>query len=309
MEVQSRCQKALDVLVASLQKDAQVIAAILTGSLAFDVVWEKSDIDLTIVVEEQKLPRSDIMLVQNGIPIHVELVTRNELRRSVERAFGGARIQSFLINSRLLFTKDPVLEDVYADVNHLGSRDRDLLVMVHGSYLVELLAKVEKWLSVKNDPVYASVFFTSAVQNLARLVTLLHGEVPLREAVDQAIRREPELFDLVYYTLMSAPKTIETVAAALQAAKSFLSGRTTVVFKAMIDYLRDEGDVRTASEIEEHFRNRRSGEFSVVIVCDWLVEHGLLIESTADARITPKSRVVLSQPAYFALGDGSEVSL
>ena len=302
IDIKSRYQKALDALVASLQEDLQVTAAILRGSMAYDEVWEKSDIDITIVVEEQSLSSSTLILVQDGIPIHAELVTRNELRRVVGRALGGSRIQSFLIGSKLLFSKDPTIEDIYRDVKHVGSRDRDLQVMVHGSYLVEILSKVEKWLTVKNDPLYASVFFTQAVQNLARIVTLLHGDVPLREAIDQAIKCEPKLLDRVYRTPLNAPKTIENIKVALQATKSFLTERSAIVFKAMIDYLTDEGDVRSTSEIEEYFRTRWSGEFDAVLVCDWLVKQGVLLETTADARITPKSRVVLSQPAYLAIG-------
>ena len=75
MNIQGRFQRALDGLVWSLQDDTQVVATILTGSLACDVVWENSDIDLVIVVAEQKLPRSRVTIIQDDIPEHAELVT------------------------------------------------------------------------------------------------------------------------------------------------------------------------------------------------------------------------------------------
>jgi uncharacterized protein len=309
MNTQEHFQRALDSLVSSLQGDTQVVAAILTGSLAYDVVWEKSDIDLTIVVEEQKLAQSRVTLIQDGIPVHAELVSRNELRRRVEQAVAGSPTQSFLMKSRLLFTKDPTIEDVYADVKHIGSRDRDLLVMVYGSYVVELLTKIEKWLWIKKDPVYASVFLTNAVQNLARVVTVLHDEVPLREAIDQAVLFEPELFRLVYQAPADEAVTKHTVERALAAMSLFVAKNTEVFFKPMLDHLRDHGDIRTMSEIDDHFRQRWSGEFDASVVCRWLAEQGLVVEASADVRITSTSRVNYSQPAYMVSGDGKELAL
>jgi uncharacterized protein len=37
-----------------VQRDPYIVAAILLGSLSYDVVWEKSDIDMLFVTEEFK---------------------------------------------------------------------------------------------------------------------------------------------------------------------------------------------------------------------------------------------------------------
>ena len=51
-KVQSRYQTALEAFTTRLKTDSQVIAAILAGSMSYDVVWEKSDIDMIVVVKE-----------------------------------------------------------------------------------------------------------------------------------------------------------------------------------------------------------------------------------------------------------------
>jgi hypothetical protein len=33
--------------------------------------------------------------------------------------------------------------------------------------------------------------------------------------------------------------------------------------------------------------------------CDWLAEHGLLVKLEAQTKATPKSRIVLTEPAYL----------
>ena len=50
--VQERYRRALDALTQKLQQDRTVLAAIVYGSYSYDQVWEKSDIDLWIVMAD-----------------------------------------------------------------------------------------------------------------------------------------------------------------------------------------------------------------------------------------------------------------
>ena len=52
--VEKRYHDALDSLVTKVQKDRNIIAAILCGSMSYDQVWDKSDIDLLLVQREGK---------------------------------------------------------------------------------------------------------------------------------------------------------------------------------------------------------------------------------------------------------------
>jgi uncharacterized protein len=48
----ARYDEAIASLLAKLQQDRYVLAVVLYGSLAYDVVWDKSDIDLCIITQE-----------------------------------------------------------------------------------------------------------------------------------------------------------------------------------------------------------------------------------------------------------------
>ena len=50
--VQERYRRALDALTQKLQQDRTVLATIVYGSYSYDQVWEKSDIDLWIVMAD-----------------------------------------------------------------------------------------------------------------------------------------------------------------------------------------------------------------------------------------------------------------
>ena len=50
--------EALDTLVDQVKGDRSVLAAILCGSLSYDTVWTKSDIDLVLVtIDDRKVER------------------------------------------------------------------------------------------------------------------------------------------------------------------------------------------------------------------------------------------------------------
>jgi uncharacterized protein len=52
--IRRQYEDAVAQLVEKVQRDPYIVAAILLGSLSYDVVWEKSDIDMLFVTEEFK---------------------------------------------------------------------------------------------------------------------------------------------------------------------------------------------------------------------------------------------------------------
>jgi predicted nucleotidyltransferase len=72
-----RHQAALNGLVAQLQEDRYVLAAILFGSLARGEAWEKSDIDLVAVLRDAvDRKRYGYWLLENGVSIWLEPIPR-----------------------------------------------------------------------------------------------------------------------------------------------------------------------------------------------------------------------------------------
>lgn len=54
-EVRARFIAAVDSFIEKLKSDPNILAVVVSGSLAYDVVWEKSDVDMTVVVRDQLL--------------------------------------------------------------------------------------------------------------------------------------------------------------------------------------------------------------------------------------------------------------
>lgn len=83
--IQFRFKKALDELIERIREDRSILAAILCGSLSYDTVWEKSDIDLALVtIDDKKVEEAAISLFADGINVHAFLFPRSEFRFNSE---------------------------------------------------------------------------------------------------------------------------------------------------------------------------------------------------------------------------------
>src|SRR5688572_11294880 len=93
----SRFNAALDALIAEIQQDRSILAAILCGSLAHDTVWARSDIDLVLVtIDDKKIDAGDKALYTDGVNVHTLLLPRAQFRKTVAGALDSSFMHSFL---------------------------------------------------------------------------------------------------------------------------------------------------------------------------------------------------------------------
>ncbi len=66
-DLQKRYMRAVETLCERLKNDINVLAIIIMGSLSYDQDWEKSDIDMTIIVNDNCKHRSELCLLEDDI--------------------------------------------------------------------------------------------------------------------------------------------------------------------------------------------------------------------------------------------------
>src|ERR1051325_6910994 len=121
---QERFDTALDAFVQRARQEPYIVAAILGGSLSHDRVWEKSDIDLLLIGKDEKETKKaegkSFALVENGINIHACLQSRSQFKRLIEGSIQSSFFHSLFSKSRLLFTRDETVRELYENVQRLG---------------------------------------------------------------------------------------------------------------------------------------------------------------------------------------------
>lgn len=303
--VRRRYEEALELFVTRVKQDRSIVAAILYGSLAYDEVWEKSDIDIMLIGRDDKTTDRFYVLVENGITLHAQVIPRSKFKAGVESNLQGVWTQSVMARSRLLFSTDESIQEYYENVHHVGSRDREMHILGAASSVISLLTKAEKWLVVKNDPVYSFTYLVHLMHSLAEIEVLWHAAVPGREVIQQALAYNPGFFTALYTDLARGPKDAETMRWAIQQVYAYLDERRGVIFKPILRYLSAVGSVRSASEIEDYLQ-QRSHIGGLSVMCEWLADRGVLQQVATPLRLTEKSRVTMDEAAYYYDGDDND---
>jgi len=290
---------ALDALVPQLRSDRSILAAILGGSLSHDKVWAKSDIDLLLVTaDDTLLGVPDVALYADGLNVHALLMQRAAFRKLAEGAVHQSFMHSFLAKSRVLFTHDDTIGDLCARLQTIGERDTHLALLRAGTGALPPIYKAHKFFVTRGDLDYTALWILYAATPLAQIEVIAARKLVDREVIPQALTLNPAFFASIYTDLLNAKKTKKAVQAALAAVDEYVATRAARLFAPLLEYLRDAGEIRSASEIESYF-SRSFGIEGVTGACEYLADQGILVKASTPVRATKRSSTSLQELAFF----------
>jgi predicted nucleotidyltransferase len=301
-EVQEKYDAALRTLVDKIQADPYILAAILMGSLAYDTVWRRSDIDLLLVTQETRLPQEGLCLVESGISINSFLTTRSGFRRILEGSVQGSFLHSTLVKGRMLFCREEPLAELFEARHYLSQRDRAIQLLSAVSRVLPGFVKAEKWFYAKRDFDYCSFWILKCVDALATIEVLLHDAIPGREVIHQALAYNAALFRVLYTDLLHGHAAEANLERTLGLIRGYLHAHAGVLFEPIFSYLREEGELRSMTDINHYFSRHFNIE-SVGIACEWLADEGFLQKLAMPVRLTDKSRTSVEEAAYYFAGE------
>lgn len=305
--VQKKFTEALEGLVAEVKKDKSILAAILCGSLSHDRVWAKSDIDLVLITAEEKRSGAEsVALYANGVNVHALFVPRTQFRQTAEGSLRNSFIHSFLTKGRVLYSHDDSIPALWARMQEIGERDTQIQLLRAGIGALGPIDKAHKWMITRGDLNYSALWILHAASALARIEILMARQLADRELIPQAMQINPGFFAIVYEGLLNNKKTAKNVQAALDAIDKYLEERTDVLFGLVVDYLRDAGDIRSASDLEAHFSRNFDVE-GVTVACEYLSDRGLIGKVATPVQLTKRSNISMQEMAFVYTQEPEDV--
>lgn len=302
--VRQTFDKALEALAEQVKADRSVLAAVLCGSLSHDTVWEKSDIDLVLVtIDDKKVPSAHVALDADGVNVHAFLMPRAEFRKAAEGSLRNSFIHSLLAKGRLLYTHDSSLADLFGRLQGIGERDTQVQLLSAATSALPAIYKARKWFVTRSDLDYAALWVLYAATALAKVEVIGRRLLADREVLPQALRLNPAFFKIVYSDLLNSKKTTKNVEAALDALDGYVAERAATLFAPVLDHLREVGEARSCTEIEDHFE-RNFGVSCVTTACEYLADQGLIGKAATAVRLTKKSNADVQELAFFHLDEG-----
>jgi hypothetical protein len=284
---------AVDSFIEKAKKDVNIIAVIIAGSLANDVVWEKSDIDAIVIVRDQKLKVSHFTLDEDGIILNMDVQERSSFVRMLER---GGWSSSFLSKARVMYTTDESITKMLEQSKTIGERDAQRSAMFAACNAIYYIAKCEKWLYIKKDYTYCRYYIIQMAEALARLEIWLHKEAPGREVLQRAQTLNPKLIERFYYEPMSRELSPGELEELLNEADEYLTRHIDYISEPVIDFFSD-GEVKTLTVIS---RKLGGSGHDFVHLLDFFASKGLVQRLSETIRLTPKSRPNFEEIAFIS---------
>jgi hypothetical protein len=304
---QKRFNEALEVTIAEVKRDKSILAAVLCGSLSHDTVWDKSDIDLVLItLDDRKTECSGVALYANGVNVHALLMSRTEFRRVAEGSLRNSFMHSFIAKGRVLYAHDDTISAMCARMQNIGERDTQIQLLRAGIQALGPIDKAHKWMITRGDLDYTALWILYAATALARIEILSARRLMDREVIPQAMQLNPAFFKVAYAGLLNTRKTVKNVQAALEAIDAYLAKRAPALFGFVIDYLREAGDTRSASDLEAHF-SRNFDVQGVTGACEYLSDHGLIYKVSTPIQLTKRSNVSVQETAFAYVQPAEDV--
>jgi len=286
--------QALSNFTEHVKGDPNVIALLLSGSLSYGTVWEKSDIDLTMLVRDGSVKGSwEYCVDGDGIEMHVLVKEVADFKNEMQKQRGGGYPHTYFGKGTMVFSKDETLTEFFEDVRHIGAEDAILSFCTMASFLLVDMYRVEKWITVFKDPVYSQRFLQQCCLAVADMILLLHGELPTRESVLRAMELNPALMREVYVVPSTTAMTEEDIRHVLKLLDGFLTEHMDKWSKPLLRYFSD-GEVKKVSECMKHFN---AGSLNVALA--YLAAKGVLERVTLPSRVFKHSKLTVEEIAYF----------
>lgn len=289
-----RYRAAAESFVEKIKKDINVVAVIISGSLAYDQVWEKSDIDSTVIVRDQILKNDSFCIVEDDITINVTMTTRSGFKRFLESLGGGSFMHSYFAKGNIVYSTDDSLYEYYEEFKKIGKDDLEETIFLTACELVHCYDKCLKWIKVKEDPLYAQYYLLKAAEGIAKIEVCLSGEVPTREVILKASAINPELMSVYYKDAMSRHYSTTEILAAIDKLEQYIEQHLEIIKKPVLRYMADQ-EMKTVTMITKYFK---TDSHFIIGILDYLADKGVIAKVSQTIRITPKSKLAVEEIAY-----------
>lgn len=302
ISTKQRFLDAAAALVDDVKRDEHILAVVLCGSLAYDEVWDKSDIDLHIITEDdRKIQTPHLALSYDDINVHANIENRSEFRKHLQATTQNLFGHSMFARARLIYSKDPSIDELFENMKILGEYDRQMQMMHSASHAVFTWYKAKKWFQVKDDLPYSAFWMVQAARFLSEVIVSGHGELVDRESIVRAQELDPVLFQKIYSDLFLGQTTRKKLSTALTAFEEHIEPKAEVLFEPILVYLRSAaGEARSVSDINHYFKRHYNIEDSF-LACEWLSDLGIIDKASTPVKLTTQSQHDVEELAFFVV--------
>lgn len=303
-----RFETALDLFLERLQKDPNILAAVLVGSLTEETIWRKDAICLWLVEKDgvaKRLradgedPRIFRTLVEEGVNLEVELIPRARFKRMVEGSARTAFRFNMFARRKLLYSNDPALARWFEEADTLARKDQERELCIATTWLIHSVRHAMRLLEDEKDMELAFQELLGCAHCVAAAEVIAAGEVHEGLTINRALQLAPAVMQDLYLDLLKTSRTGPKLAKKLAGFEAYMEKHADVRLQPVLRYLKKEKRLVPLSELSDYFAHSQLFPWHLESACEWLDQRQRIGKFSAPFALTKLSRVETEEPAYL----------
>ncbi|MCL2774992.1 MAG: hypothetical protein FWD71_16835 [Oscillospiraceae bacterium] len=297
MELQKKYRNILNDFVNESSVDKNILTIILTGGLYHKYINENSDINLIIVVQDDKVKNYDYTCIYQDIIFDIVVFSRTQIIQNLTNQTGDYYRYSYLSDNEILFSRDESLNEILNQVRTVKQDYFDKLIISGISEILFYIREIKKCLDLKKDTLYTQYFFVKAAETLTRIEHAADKKTFGLTPLADAYKLNSDLFEIFYKEALTEEWTVEKCYKSIDILNKYIDKYVDIVQKPIVRLFKIMNkEILTLGEIARQFQTFPP---FILLFCQWLTEKGIIAQVTLPVELSKKGNFEIEQIAYF----------
>ncbi|MBP1743655.1 MAG: nucleotidyltransferase [Firmicutes bacterium] len=289
-------QKAFNSIVERLKSNDSVLAVMVFGSMVTGDLWDESDIDLFVIVDQKMNAMKNIYTEEKGVPVHSKVMSKSKFLVLYEEDLRGGFIHRVFASSRLVFSKDADITNRYDNGRFYPDLDRERWNMVYLGNLLKSIGLCRKY--IQNEGIFTA--YTAAVKSMeeyAKLYVNSSGYMISKDAMTMAMNLSSGFKSHVENLFFNMGDKKEVITAALSFVQGAVDDSIRNYCGVLIDFMNDRDSFLSAEDVEND-KVFNSYSINMEEILNKLWEKNIIKKDTRDYK-SDEGKVLFKENVYF----------
>lgn len=243
-------QKVYNIVTKRLKENPKVLAVMVFGSMVSGDLWEQSDIDFFVIIDDDMDKIKDIYITENNIPVHIKLMNKEYFFYIHDSEKRGGFLHRILYGSKLVFSRDFSITSKFDNLIYYPDIDREKWNLVYVGNFIKTLDICKKYTVLQEQ--YTS--YSSAIkcaEEFARLYVNSSGYMINNDVISMAVNMNDEYkehLDRLFYEKGNEYEAMETL---IKFMEQSVSSNIKNITRLLLKFMEEKKCFLSASEIKE----------------------------------------------------------
>ncbi|EJO5346504.1 nucleotidyltransferase domain-containing protein [Clostridium botulinum] len=240
-------QTAFNNVIDRLKKNETVLAVMVFGSMVTGDLWEESDIDLFVVINED-IKVEKIYTKEEEVPIHVKVIDKKKLNKIYDCDLRGGKTHRIFASSRLVFSKDRVISSWYDRGRYYPDIDRERWNLVYLGDIFKYIGVCKKYL--KNKGIYTA--YSEAiklVEAFAKLYVNFSGYMISKDVINMGTSLENNFKIIVDNLFFNKNNVEESIIKLIEYIDIYVNENIRNITSLLLNYMKEKDCFLSSEDI------------------------------------------------------------